>query len=221
VSEVKDWVNQGHKWLSFFPAGHPDHDKPFSDSPFHTGFWATGLILNKKIVPNDFLDGYLERVYSGFFYRTPGIYTPMNRDQFLSLALPLEYVIGYPKDLIEKHVGPLWPHQWMHFQRSANVKRNYLLRLVCDLFDCADSIVDFFSDSESSKVHNILRHAIADFRFPTFLSRTAKWLFLLHVDPWQVMWTYFRRNPDGTIPHDVIHPPINIEWDPILNRMYK
>jgi len=215
----ENWIGKDY-WLSLYPVDHPLHEKELlNDTPHHTGFLVTAMILKGQKAPEWFDDGFDLRIDIAegklSFIRHPNIDTPMNRDQLVPLIFPVEDYAGsvYCEMLIKKYAGPLFPHQWMHFQRSMNVKRNYFIRLACDFFECVDSIVDWFSDSESSQIHNIYRHAIAYHRFPTFLSGVSRFLFTLRIDPWATITEYFTR-------HFEEPPPIHLAWEPIIKKIY-
>jgi len=207
------WIDSSH-WISLYPKGHINEDDGFGDCPHHTGFLVTAMILKGQDIPKWFNKGVLTRAIHNrnvYFVRHPKIDTRMNRDQLVPLIFPM-YEAGY-KDkalgLIQAYTTFLFPHQWMHFQRSMNVKRSYFLRLLCDGFECLDSISDWFSNSESSQIKNIYRLTIATYHFPTIGIKFAKFLFELRVDPKAVMKEYFTR-------YYPYQPPIHEAWEDLL-----
>jgi len=210
-----DWIDSSH-WLSLYPKGHPKHEDGFGDCPHATGYLVTAMILNGEEIPWWFNVGTTIRHFHDRFERHPNIDTSMNRDQLT----PLVFVFSENKRndlnkwLIKKYAGPLFPHQYCHFRRSMNDIPNYFIRLICDSFECLDSISDWFSNSESSQIKNIYRLVIAENRHPTFMHFLAKYLFCLRVDPQAVMKEYFTR-------YYPLQPPIFEPWIPIIDRHFK
>lgn len=209
-------------WLAFFEPGSEKEKNGWGDQPHHTGFWVTAQILRGKTAPHQFITGYhirrggAKKGPPDTFLRHPLVFTRMNRDQLTPLIFPLHECSIDTSWMIKKYAGLLFPHQWMHFQRSRNIQRHYLIRLFCDFFECLDSISDWFSDSESSQIKNVYRLVIAEHRYPTFLIKTAKWLLTRRVDPWKAMETYFTRK----FSDDERPPPVHLEWKSLIDRHF-
>jgi len=211
------WIGKDH-WLSLYPVDHPLHEKELlNDTPHHTGYLVTAMILNGEEIPKWFKPGFYRRATNENekFIRHPKIDTRMNRDQLIPIIFPISNQIstGEAEILIKEYSGPLFPHQWHHFERSRNVRHNYFIRLICDFFECIDSISDWFSNSESSQIKNIYRLVIADRAYPTFMVGVAKWLFVRKVDPQAVMNEYFTR-------YFPLQPPIHLAWTKILEEHF-
>ena len=222
MNPIYEWVDDSH-FLHFHHRADPRQlTDGFGDSVHHTGYWLTATILNKS---NEYAcslylrPGILQRMEVDAFRRHPrveGHTKYWNRDQLTSIIFPMqECGLGNEAKLaLNKHSGILWPQQWMHFQRSLNIKHFYLVRLFTDVFECIDSITDWFSESESSYVKNVHRLVIANIRYPTFLTGLASWLLKLDREPNEVMELYFSRAFEA---RDT-PPPIHIPWKRLVDK---
>jgi len=222
---VYEWVDSSHFLHYHHKSDSRHYTDGFGDSPHHTGFWLTAMLLNKS---NEYLCQ---------LYLRPGIEIRLiivdgkakfqrhprnspddywNRDQLTSMVYPMAEcgMAEEAKEALNAHQGLLWPQQWMNFERSLNIKHNYIVRLIADSFECIDAIVDWFSGDHSSNIKNVYRLTIASIRYPTFLTKVAVWILKLNREPKDVMEEYFSR----AFSKEDTPPPIHKDWEQIIDK---
>jgi len=90
------------------------------------------------------------------------------------------------------------------------IKVFYPLRLFCDFTECIDSVIDWFSKSQSSQSKNIHRQEVGRYFYPTFLLKVAVWLFELKLNRFDVLTAFYKR------PWLSLQCPIHLAWRPFL-----
>lgn len=225
--QVGDWLSKDG-FLSFYNKLHTDHGKPFADSVDHTALWLTGELfagnVHQHLIRDILTRGLGSREFDGGWLRYPGSNETLKHDQIKSLV-PLLRHVGMrdtADKMVELYGGKMFPHQADHLRG--------LYTPIGDFFEGIDSISDWFSDSESSQVKNIVRiqwrmHLGAPYK-------TAKRLFTFKVTPEKAMIIYGARRPE-TQPHEyhailvrALHglvtindpPPIYRPWLDVFRR---
>jgi len=212
-------------FLSFYHKFHQKHGEPFADCVDSTAIWLTVELLNgapKSTINQILYKGLKARKVddiSGRVKRYPGSNEELKRDQ-LDFLVPLMREVGLGKwatELVELYGGRLLPHWKDHFY---NVN-TFLGRM----FECGDSISDWFSNSESSQMNNISRLLWASYH--GHRNNLAIKLFRKKIDPLRVVEIYGSRNPDtpqenysklpGMITVDS-PPPIYLGWKSICKK---
>jgi hypothetical protein len=208
---LEDWIDDTH-WIHYHHSDDPRHfSDGFGDSPHHTGFWMSGLILlgeEDEFTADSFYNGYIIRVQpDGTLIRHPRTKDDLdrpvviNRDQIT----PLLYAVNYfheeeARDLYERNKKNLvlLPLHRNFLYRSMGIKLNYLYRLFCDGLEIIDTLFDVFNlhvmASEYKNVFVIDGHgkhgingtdsSIIKSYFRSVISRTRFPTFLARLNGW-------------------------------------
>jgi len=223
---ISQWQEKDTGALSFYHAFHPRHGDPFADQVDTTALWLTLEYLKGgptktqiREILEEVLDSRALDWDAGRFYRYPGSNEELSKDQ-LDFLIPLMREVGMWEmaELIVANYGDTkLPHRKDHLLgRSTWLGR---------LFECIDSIVDWFSDSESSQMNNIAR-LLWSSRNGHKNERAIK-LFRKKLDPYRVIEIYTSRRPDtpadeydklpGVITYDS-PPPLYIIAKPVVKK---
>jgi hypothetical protein len=154
-----EWIDDTH-WIHFHHSDDPRHwSDGFGDSPHHTGFLLTALILlddtGHPPYSEEFIDGLYERLREDYvLIRHPRTKSDddrrvvVNRDQMT----PLLFVINYFDSTLARKIYEankdnlvLLPLHRNFFDRCIEKKNNYLWRLFCDFLEIWDTIFDIWN----------------------------------------------------------------------------
>lgn len=217
-----NWQDSTHIW-DLFPKGHPEHDKGFGDILYNAAMLVSGAYFSKlpefPQLLEDFKSGVQLRVgNNGFLFRDPRVDTPMDIDQIKVLLLPLR-LAGFSKEFCRKHVEKFrdvpWyvrPHHENSYDRQLGEKPPWFRRYWGDLYEIGDSVIDWFSDSESSQSKNIFRQTVGEDFFPTPLLSASIKTLELKVNRYEALKKFYTRD---WLPHQC---PIHLAWKPRLEK---
>jgi len=224
---VADWLAPDG-FLSFYHKWNDEHGKPFPDSIHHTSFW-----LMLKLITGEFsvkevrailVKGFASRWDGKQYLKYPGSNERASSDN-LKFMVPLLYHVGekgLADDLLKNYMGyTRWLPQW----RDVFFGRRSFLGCI---FEAADAVTDWFSDSYSSQIKNVGRYIWLGFK--GVKKKEAVALFNARVMPYRALEIYFSRGPSTPssefkalpmLPSADTPPPIYLGYDKLIKRYMK
>ena len=228
---MEDWFDDSH----FIHYHNRDDVRQFTDgfgdSPHHTGFYLSALILLGYFDNDDaqrFLNGLKLRTTSEGLARHPrnilddGSLELCNRDQFTPLLFVIHHVNPALAAAIwegnKSNLVLFFPNNRVHFSRARNKKSFYQFRLLGDFCELWDTLFDIFGSAgngrDSSIIKSIYNCTIAKTRYPTFLTKLNWWMINKFLKPAEAFTRYFTHKHSG----DDSPPPIHLAWIKLFSQ---